>query len=123
MGRADAAEDASTDCRADQLKRAEVTALAGFKHRGDDFSMVTSTVDISVPAAWTHASDLLLDAHSPAYRSALACLVGKPPQDQGDFRDDEWRFKPVTVKADGQRDQYRTSGERGEIITLRYTQG
>jgi hypothetical protein len=103
MGRADAAEDAPTDCRADKLKTAEVTALAEFKHRGNDFSMVTSTMDISVPAAWTHASDLLLDAHSPAYRSALACLVGKPPQNQIEFLDYEWRFKPVTVKADGQR--------------------
>jgi hypothetical protein len=103
MGRADAAEDTPTDCRADKLKTAEVTALAEFKHRGNDFSTVTSTMDISVPAAWTHASDLLLDAHSPAYRSALACLVGKPPQYQSDFRDYEWRFKPVTVKADGQR--------------------
>ncbi|MEH0573173.1 MULTISPECIES: DUF6185 family protein [Streptomyces] len=103
MVKADAAEDVPTDCRADQLKTAEVTALAEFKHRGNDFSMVTSTMDISVPAAWTHASDLLLDAHSRAYRSALACLVGKPPQNRTDFRDYEWRFKPVTVKADGQR--------------------
>ncbi|MFF0437496.1 DUF6185 family protein [Streptomyces sp. NPDC004327] len=103
-GRADAVEDAPTDCRASQLETAKVTALAEFKHRGNDFSMVTSTMDISVPAGWTHASDLLLDAHSPAYRSALACLVGKPPsQNQIDFRDYEWRFKPVMVKADGQR--------------------
>ncbi|MFF4057080.1 DUF6185 family protein [Streptomyces sp. NPDC001668] len=105
MGRAEAAEDAPAGCRPGQLETAEVTALAEFKHRGNDFSMVTSTMDISVPAGWTHASDLLLDAHSPAYRSALACLVGKPPprQYQYDFRDYEWRFKPVTVKADGQR--------------------
>ncbi|AJF69394.1 hypothetical protein SVTN_39240 [Streptomyces vietnamensis] len=103
VGEAAAAEDTPTDCRADQLKTAKVTALAEFEHRGNDFSMVTSTMDISVPAGWTHASDLLLDAHSPAYRSALACLVGKPTDEWNDFRDYEWRFKPVTVKADGQR--------------------
>ncbi|WP_369142592.1 DUF6185 family protein [Streptomyces sp. R44] len=103
VGVAAAAEGTPTGCRADQLKTAEVTALAEFQHRGNDFSMVTSTMDISVPAGWTHASDLLLDAHSPAYRSALACLVGKPTDEWNDFRDDEWRFKPVTVKADGQR--------------------
>lgn len=94
---------AATDCRADQLKTAKVTALAEFEHRGNDYSMVTSTMDISVPAAWTHASDLLLDAHAPAYRSALACLVGKPLRGDIDFRDFEWRFEPVAVKADGQR--------------------
>lgn len=103
MGRADAAEDAPADCRANQLETAEVTALAEFKHRGNDLSMVTSTMDISVPAGWTRASDLLLDAHSPAYRSALVCLVGKPSDSHGHFLDYEWRFKPVTVKADGQR--------------------
>ncbi len=101
-GQADAAESASTDCRADQLKKTKVTALAEFKHRGNDFSMLTSTMDVSVPADWRQASALLLDAHASAYRSALACLVGKPPGEQNDFRDDEWRFKPVTVKADGQ---------------------
>lgn len=104
MGRADAAEDAPTGCRADKLKTAEVTALAEFKHRGNVWSKVTSTMDISVPVAWTHASALLLDAHSPAYRSALACLVGIPGQNETDvLAYDEWRFKPVTVKADGQR--------------------
>ncbi|MEU0060397.1 DUF6185 family protein, partial [Streptomyces sp. NPDC006334] len=103
MGRADAAQEAPTDCGADKLKTAKVTALAEFKHRGNDFSMVTSTMDISVPAAWTRSADLLLDAHSPAYRSALACLVAKPLQNQYDFSDQEFRFKPVTVKADGQR--------------------
>ncbi|MFJ2931430.1 DUF6185 family protein [Streptomyces sp. NPDC087219] len=97
-----AAESAPTDCRADQLKKAKVTALAEFKHRGNTFSMVTSTMDIDVPAPWAHASDLLLDAHAPAYRFALACLVGKPVGDGNDFRDGEYRFKPVTVKADGQ---------------------
>ncbi|MFJ6479501.1 DUF6185 family protein [Streptomyces sp. NPDC091682] len=101
-GRARAAEGAPTDCRADQLKKTKVTALAEFKHRGNDFSMLTSTMDVSVPADWRHASALLLDAHASAYRFALACLVGKPPGEQNDFRDDEWRFKPVTVKADGQ---------------------
>ncbi|WP_412079549.1 DUF6185 family protein (plasmid) [Streptomyces xanthophaeus] len=104
MGKAGAAESPSAaDCRADQLKKAKVTALAEFKHRGNDYSMFTSTVDISVPADWSHASELLLDAQSPAYRSALACLVGKPWGEQNDFRDlFEWRFKPVAVKADGQ---------------------
>ncbi|MFE1384073.1 DUF6185 family protein [Streptomyces sp. NPDC058740] len=101
-GAAAAADNTPTDCRADQLKTARVTALAEFEHRGNDFSMVTSTMDISVPAGWAHASDLLLDAHSAAYRSALACLVGKPTDERNDFRDDEWRFKPVAVKADGQ---------------------
>ncbi|MFI1645832.1 DUF6185 family protein [Streptomyces avidinii] len=101
MGKAGAAESASTDCRADQLKKAKVTASAEFKHRGNDFSMLTSISDVSVPADWRHASAMLLDAHSPAYRSALACLVGKPRGDQNDFRDGEWRFKPVAVKADG----------------------
>lgn len=102
MGGTAAAESAPTDCRADQLKKAKVTALAEFKHRGNTFSMVTSTMDIDVPAPWAHASDLLLDAHAPAYRFALACLVGKPIGDGNDFRDGEYRFKPVTVKADGQ---------------------
>ncbi|MCX4985837.1 DUF6185 family protein [Streptomyces sp. NBC_00572] len=78
MGRADAAERASPDCRADQLKKAKVTALAEFEHRGNDYSALKSTMDVSVPATWARASELLLDTHSPVYRSALACLVGKP---------------------------------------------
>ncbi|MFF5282467.1 DUF6185 family protein [Streptomyces sp. NPDC013171] len=102
LGRADAAERDSPSCRADQLKKAKVTALAEFEHRGNDYSMLTSTMDVSVPAGWAHASELLLDAHSPVYRSALACLVSKPALGQDDFRDSEWRFKPVAVKADGQ---------------------
>ncbi|WP_426368281.1 DUF6185 family protein [Streptomyces sp. E-08] len=101
VGEAAAAEDTATACRADQLKKARVTALAEFKHRGNNFSLVTSTMDISVPTTWTQASDLLLDSHSLAYRSALGCLVGKP-SDEKYFPDDEWRFKPVAVKADGQ---------------------
>ncbi|WP_449344493.1 DUF6185 family protein [Streptomyces narbonensis] len=101
VGEAAAAQDTATACRADQLKKAKVTALAEFKHRGNNFSMVTSTMDISVPTTWTLASDLLLDSHSLAYRSALGCLVGKP-SDEKYFPDDEWRFKPVAVKADGQ---------------------
>ncbi|MFK0254868.1 DUF6185 family protein [Streptomyces sp. NPDC090445] len=95
-GTAGAAEAGSADCRADQLKKAKVTALAEFKHRGDDYSKLTSTLDVSVPAEWVRASDLLLDTHSPDYRSALRCLVGKPLSDPDDFRDDEYRFKPVT---------------------------
>ncbi|MEU7298551.1 DUF6185 family protein [Streptomyces exfoliatus] len=102
MGRADAAERASPGCRADQLKKAKVTALAEFEHRGNDYSVLKSTMDVSVPATWARASELLLDTHSPVYRSALACLVGKPALVQDYSLDSEWRFTPVAVKADGQ---------------------
>ncbi|MFD7976425.1 DUF6185 family protein [Streptomyces sp. NPDC059071] len=101
-GRADASALASQGCRADQLKQATVTALAEFKHRGNAYSMLMSTMDIGVPATWAHASDLLLDEHSPLYREALRCLVGKPALERDAFLDYEWRFKPVAVKADGQ---------------------
>ncbi|NXY98985.1 hypothetical protein HYE82_32315 [Streptomyces sp. BR123] len=100
-GTVGAAEAEPTDCRADQLKKAKVTALAEIKHQGSDYSKLTSTLDVGVPAEWAHASDLLLDTHSPDYRSALRCLVDKPLRDPNDFRDNEWRFKPVTAKADG----------------------
>ncbi|MER8047213.1 DUF6185 family protein [Streptomyces sp. NPDC094032] len=99
-GEADAAESAPFDCRADQLRKAKVSAVAEFQHRGQDYSIVRSTTDVDVPADWAHASALLLDRHSPDYRAALRCLVGKPLGEQRDFRDFEWRFKPVSVRAE-----------------------
>ncbi|MGG8407762.1 DUF6185 family protein [Streptomyces sp. 12297] len=111
-GKAGAAESTPVDCRADQLRKAKVTARAEFDHRGEDYSILTSVMHISVPADWKHASALLLDAHSPSYRSALACLVGKPPGEEGDFRDYEWRFTPVTVTADSKAD--------GKWVEVRY---
>ncbi|MFJ2825680.1 DUF6185 family protein [Streptomyces toxytricini] len=88
-------------CRPDQLKSATVKAGAEFTHRGTDHSMLRSTMDISVPVAWEHASDLLLDSHSPDHRFALRCLVGKAPI-EGNMEGldyDEWRLKPLVVKA------------------------
>ncbi|CAL9385672.1 hypothetical protein SUDANB120_01150 [Streptomyces sp. enrichment culture] len=87
-------------CRPDQLKSATVKAGAEFKHRGTDNSMLRSTMDITVPAGWEHASDLLLDAHSPDHRYALRCLVGKDPTKENKVDNDyEWRLKPLVVKA------------------------
>ncbi|MFJ9791953.1 DUF6185 family protein [Streptomyces globosus] len=86
-------------CRPDQLKSATVKAGAEFKHRGTDNSMLRSTMDITVPADWEYASDLLLDAHSPDHRFALRCLVGKAPKEALD--EDESHLKPLTVQAVG----------------------
>ncbi|MEU6866439.1 DUF6185 family protein [Streptomyces sp. NPDC046876] len=94
-----AAEDSSADCRADQLREAKVDAAAKFDHRGRDYSMLTSTMDIRIPEGWEQAPDLLLDTHSHDYRFALNCLLGKVTEES--FFDDEWRLKPVTVTADG----------------------
>ncbi|MEV6952254.1 DUF6185 family protein [Streptomyces sp. NPDC051183] len=86
-------------CRADQLGRAKFTASAEFDHRGRDYSLLTTTTEVKVPAGWALAPDLLLDPRSPLYRSALRCLLGKVSPD--DFYDYEWRLEPLTVKADG----------------------
>ncbi|MFD0270247.1 DUF6185 family protein [Streptomyces sp. NPDC127106] len=85
-------------CRADQLAGATVNATAEFKHRGHDNSMLTSTMDITIPVAWERAADLLLDPRSIEYRDALWCLVGKAKKSETDWG--EWRSRPPRVKAD-----------------------
>ncbi|MFJ3882651.1 DUF6185 family protein [Streptomyces sp. NPDC090077] len=88
-------------CRADQLGAAKVTASAEFDHRGRDYSLLTSVMEIRVPTDWGPAPDLLLDPRSPHYRSALRCLLGKVTETDDGFFDYEWRLKPLTVTADG----------------------
>jgi hypothetical protein len=102
IGPAHAAATPRADaCRADQLRGATVTASAKFEHRGLDYSLLTSTMDVKIPAGWDRASDLLLDTHSPKYRFALRCLLGKVSEKN--FHDDEWRLNPLTVGADGKQ--------------------
>ncbi|MEU3776181.1 DUF6185 family protein [Streptomyces sp. NPDC032472] len=91
---------AAENCRADQLRGATVKASAKFDHRGRDTSMLTSVMDIRIPAGWEPAPALLLDAHSHDYRFALRCLLGKVTE-KSFFDQDEWRLKPLTVAADG----------------------
>ncbi|WP_165364978.1 DUF6185 family protein [Streptomyces sp. C] len=92
---------AGDPCRADQLGAAKVTASAEFDHRGRDYSLLTSVMEIRVPTSWGPAPDLLLDSRSPRYRSALRCLLGKVTEANEGFYDYERRLKPLTVKADG----------------------
>ncbi|MBT2407291.1 MULTISPECIES: DUF6185 family protein [unclassified Streptomyces] len=97
---AQAAEAPAADsCRADQLSEAKVKASAKFDHRGSDYSVLTSTMELRIPAGWAYASDLLLDTRSGHYRFALRCLLGKVSPDS--VYDYEWRLKPVGVGADG----------------------
>ncbi|RSS88366.1 hypothetical protein EF903_15860 [Streptomyces sp. WAC05292] len=91
-------------CRPDQLKGAAIKAGAEFRHRGQMQSTLRSTMDLTVPADWEHASDLLLDPHSPGHRFALRCLVGiTPTEDNPTALDyDAWRLKPLVVTASEQ---------------------
>ncbi|MFF5706435.1 DUF6185 family protein [Streptomyces sp. NPDC012794] len=98
-GRARAA-GAVDSCRADQLRGAKVTASAAFAHRGRDDTLLTSVMEVRAPRSWERAPDLLLDARSPRYRSALRCLLGKVTQ-ESTYKVSEWRLKPLTVTADG----------------------
>lgn len=88
-------------CDPDRLAGAKVTTSAELVHRGRDFSTVTSVTDIKIPAGWERNSDLLLDTHSPFYRDALRCLLGKGSQEGEEFYDYEWRFKPLSVELSG----------------------
>ncbi|MFD0356039.1 DUF6185 family protein [Streptomyces sp. NPDC127110] len=90
---------AADPCRKDQLGGAKVTASAEFDHRGRDYSLLSSVMEIRVPTSWGPAPDLLLDSRSPRYRSALRCLLGKVTEEE--FFDWEWRLKPLTVTAHG----------------------
>lgn len=64
-------------CNPDRLAGTKITTSAELVHRGRDASTITSVTDIKIPAGWERTSDLLLDTHSPFYRDALRCLLGK----------------------------------------------
>ncbi|MGW7410747.1 DUF6185 family protein [Streptomyces sp. NPDC054833] len=86
-------------CGVDKVRGAKVTASAEFDHRGQDYSMVTSVMEIKIPAGWGRSADLLLDTHASRYREVLRCLLGKVSEE--DFYDEnEWRLKPLTVHSD-----------------------
>ncbi|MFJ3310343.1 DUF6185 family protein [Streptomyces sp. NPDC086549] len=86
-------------CGVDKVRGVKVTASAEFDHRGQDYSMVTSVMEIKIPAGWGRSADLLLDTHASRYREVLRCLLGKVSEE--DFYDeDEWRLKPLTVHSD-----------------------
>ncbi|WP_327284797.1 MULTISPECIES: DUF6185 family protein [unclassified Streptomyces] len=89
-------------CNPDRLAGTKITTSAELVHRGRDASTITSVTDIKIPAGWERTSDLLLDTHSPFYRDALRCLLGKGAPAKGeDPLDYEWRLKPLSVELSG----------------------
>ncbi|MFD7836241.1 DUF6185 family protein [Streptomyces sp. NPDC059761] len=112
-GTARAAESrrAVNTCTPDRLKGTKVKTTVEFAHRGSDVSSVSSVTDITVPTEWEQAPHLLLDTHAAEYRDALRCLLGKgasaeeteSDETDSNFYDYEWRFRPLSVRRDGNR--------------------
>lgn len=94
---------AGTDgsCRPDQLARATVRTSLTFRHHETDYSKVSSTLSVVVPADWEMAPALSLAADTEEYRSAMRCLLGGDGSNTWRYRTREWRATAPVVTSGG----------------------
>ncbi|WP_342342254.1 DUF6185 family protein [Streptomyces agglomeratus] len=90
-------------CRPDQLAEATVRASLTFRHRGSDFSKLSSSLVVTVPTKWAMAPALSLAPNTEAYRSAMRCLLDSNEDSMWWVRGQEWRTTAPAVTSDAGR--------------------